>query len=435
MTQQRQGPDNNKPFQNPPPLPRNRKIDAMNNGGDDSYPDITGNIKDNHPQFSGRTSAHGKDIVNQDYAIPWNSPRLTDPASHSKDAPEQVELPTSTDWDDLFKDEDASGVENKSYRADQLDFDQDDASDRGSEYPSAPHYRLPDMGEPDFSRHQDWQADVNTMRGFEEQVKKQELLNEQPEPPLIKTNRKQHTDAVINLFNLLLHRNQERTLAILKKAESLEKRNYDPDEPGMYHIARVVEAKERGQKQRFSDGVTDWIITIEGIFAGLAEFAYSMFMYIMTWSKYRSPSRDVSINSGREMMFIIHSLIATLNGMLKAFYLSLFARIIENRMPGSAPLDPTKSFTSWHKTPLTNFIVSGGMSGRFGVDPDGTLMAFLIRLICLGCKIIFTGYLLKLFFLIVLPVNLAQALLRGALHTYLGLPGKFFAHVADCYIA
>ncbi|MBE9110670.1 hypothetical protein IQ273_14710 [Nodosilinea sp. LEGE 07298] len=152
--------------------------------------------------------------------------------------------------------------------------------------------------------------------------------------------------------------------------------------------------------------VLHMVLYVDFVVSTILLVPYHIYMWLMTGSEYRewSNARRTTADTPSDIgMFIVD------------FVVLLFKGTIAN----------------WGRS-IGKVISKNSNVGRF--DPTVGMEKILYGSLLLIVKVGITFWLIKYFFIAVLPINIAQAFLRGFIKWFVGFPGKLILHIIDSFI-
>ncbi len=183
--------------------------------------------------------------------------------------------------------------------------------------------------------------------------------------------------------------------------------------------------------------VVNLVMTLDFLIHLICIIPLSIYMFFMTGNQYQkwSENRRVTPETPLDVVIFVLSIVQMLfKGTIANWGKSVGLSILRGNHTGAAPLGTRENaIYGVGLEPL----LSGGhgfSSGMFCVDPNYKLMNLFFGVMTLITKVIVCFWLVKYFFVAVLPINIAQAFLRGFMKWFVGLPGKFIVHVVDSFI-
>ncbi|PSB68562.1 hypothetical protein C7B61_00035 [filamentous cyanobacterium CCP1] len=183
--------------------------------------------------------------------------------------------------------------------------------------------------------------------------------------------------------------------------------------------------------------VVNLVMTLDFLIPLICIIPYSIYMFLMTGKQYREWSKDrrVTPETPLDIVIFVLSIVQMLfKGTIANWGKSVGLSILRGNYSGAAPLGSKKN--PIYGVGLAPLLAGGHSfsSGMFCVDPDYSLMNLVFGVLTLITKVILCFWLVKYFFVVVMPINIAQAFLRGFMKWFVGLPGKFILHVVDSFI-
>ena len=139
------------------------------------------------------------------------------------------------------------------------------------------------------------------------------------------------------------------------------------------------------------DGVAYFILKLDVTIDLALTIFFHLYMFVMAGGKYESPSRDIQIDTGREMMVVLRTFLRVFNALFWMYVLQI----------------------------------------AYSITRPGVFLLIAVRIIWFAV----TLAMFKYFVIYVIPINIAQAFARAGVKKMIGVPGSFFSLAAEAFIA
>lgn len=138
-------------------------------------------------------------------------------------------------------------------------------------------------------------------------------------------------------------------------------------------------------------GVAYFILKLDVTIDLALTIFFHLYMFLMAGGKYESPSRDIQIDTGREMMVVLKTFLRVFGALFKMYVLQIVYMMTDPRV----------------------------------------FLLIAVRIIWFSVTLVMFKY----FAIYVIPINIAQAFARAGIKKMIGIPGSFFSLAAEAFIA
>jgi hypothetical protein len=175
----------------------------------------------------------------------------------------------------------------------------------------------------------------------------------------------------------------------------------------------------RNTRPQAPEGVREIVKFVDKAIHVVLFIPHFVFMLLLNGNQYadwvgverKPPQKPIEL-----LGFVVLNVGFTLAGMVKNWGMSVGLTLLAGNPYGA-----------WGWKHVRNSYVSM-------VDYNLAHTHFFFKLAFLIIKVLIAFTLLRTFFVIVLPINITQAFIRGSVKWFVGLPGSFFYHFSDSFL-